>query len=87
MQEEERIIMDCPYCGGSIEKPLSFFRKTFSTCPCCERGLSAGQFARLVEEIDAAFDAGVEEMILGSLEKSGCCGKGDSCCKTQSESR
>lgn len=80
MFEEENVSLCCPYCGGDIEKPLSFFRKTYSTCPLCGRGLSAGQFATLVDSLDVAFDAGIEEMVRGEgsgcgCSREGCCGK------------
>jgi len=74
---EEIVSLDCPYCQGNITKLLSWFKQTYSTCPVCDGGLTAGQFAPLVEELGQAFDASVDEMIRG--ESSGACAKGRGC--------
>jgi len=78
---EKNICLDCPYCGAEIYQPLSWFRKAYSTCPTCEQGLAAGQFAAAVAEIEQELDAHIEDMMHGSTQKSsGCCGGKSSCC-------
>ncbi|AJF06552.1 hypothetical protein GSUB_08285 [Geoalkalibacter subterraneus] len=78
---EKNICLECPYCGEAIHRPLSWFKQTYFTCPACEQGLAAAQFSEIVDEIEEALDAQIEEMIQGSGEKkSGCCGGKSSCC-------
>ncbi len=73
MPSQERIALECPYCRGEIYQPLAWFKQAYFTCPACGGGLAAGQFAPIVEELERAFEASVEEMLLG---KPGCgCGK------------
>ncbi len=79
MPEEENISLDCPYCGEAIYKPLSWFKKTYSTCPACRQGLAASQFAAAIDDIEHALDARIEEMVRGQ-PNSGCCGEKSSCC-------
>lgn len=79
MYTETNIALDCPYCGESIYESLDWFKKTFSTCPCCDNGLSAGQFATAISELEQAMDASIEEMLHGQPHSS-CCGKKSSCC-------
>ncbi len=79
MLTEENIALDCPYCGEAIYQPLRWFKKTYSTCPACERGLAAGQFAAAVDEIEQALDERIEDMVKGR-PRSGCCGEKSSCC-------
>lgn len=74
MFTEAKIALDCPYCDESIYEPLSWFKKDYSTCPACDNGLAAGQFATIVTNIEQAMDANIEEMINGKLISS-CCGK------------
>lgn len=71
MYSEEMIALDCPYCQASLIQPLSWFKQSYATCPVCAGGIAAGQFAPLVETLEQAFDASVEEMILGT-SSSGC---------------
>ena len=78
MLHEENIALDCPYCGEGIYQPLRWFKKTYSTCPFCQRGLAAGQFAAAVDEIERALDQRIEEA-MGPSPKSGCCGGKSSC--------
>jgi|GEM_PF-729197 peptide subunit release factor 1 (eRF1) len=79
---EKDICLECPYCDEAIHRSLSWFKQTYFTCPACEQGLSAAQFAGIVDEIEEELDAQIEEMIQGSGEKkSGCCGGRSSCCK------
>jgi hypothetical protein len=69
----EKIALDCPCCGETIYRPLAWFRLTYSTCPQCGGGLTAGQFEAALEEIEKAFDTRIEEQIRG--ESPGCnCG-------------
>ncbi|HKJ04274.1 MAG TPA: hypothetical protein VJ974_01655 [Geopsychrobacteraceae bacterium] len=75
---EPKIELACPYCNASIQETLSWFKKTYSTCPSCGQGLAAGQFATVIRDLEQAMDAHLEEMIYGVPESS-CCGK-DSCC-------
>jgi len=74
---EEQIALECPYCRAEIYRPLAWFKQTFCTCPACGGGLTAGQFAPIVEELEQAFEASVEEMLRG---KPGC-GCGGDCGK------
>ncbi len=74
MFAEERISLDCPCCGEAIYEPLDWFKKTYSTCPACEAGLAAGQFAQAVEDIEREFDAHLEEMLKEPPSSGGCCG-------------
>ncbi len=78
MFDSENIALDCPYCGKAIYQPLSWFKQTYSTCPNCERGVAAGQFAAAIDEIEQALEEHIEEMMKGK-PKSGCCGGKSSC--------
>lgn len=78
MSLEPKINLACPYCNESIYETFSWFKKAYSTCPACDKGLAAGQFAAVISDLEQAIDANVEEMIYGVQETS-CCGK-DSCC-------
>lgn len=78
MSSEARIELACPYCNEPIYETLSWFKKPYSTCPACDKGLAAGQFSAVISDLEQAMDASVEEMIYGAPHKS-CCGK-DSCC-------
>jgi hypothetical protein len=88
---EPKIALDCPCCGEPIFEPLSWFKKTYSTCPACDNGLSAGQFTTVLADFEQALDENIEEMINGQAH-SNCCGKesdssGDkesSCCSGSS---
>jgi len=75
---EPKIDLTCPYCNASIYATISWFKKDYSTCPACDQGLAAGQFAAVISDLEQAMDASVEEMIYGAPQTS-CCGK-DSCC-------
>ena len=77
MFAEERITLECPYCRKEICKPLSWFKKSYSTCPHCQGGLAASQFEAVIYDIEVALDATVEEMVIGQ-QPSGCCGGGSS---------
>jgi hypothetical protein len=70
---EEKISLDCPYCGEAIYETLSWFKKTYSTCPACQRGLAADQFAAVIGDLEQALDAEIEERMKGQ-PGSGCCG-------------
>jgi hypothetical protein len=78
---EEFISLDCPYCKIAISLPLSWFKQTYMSCPACHGGLAAGQFAPLVEDLEQAMDASVDEMVRGATS-SGCArgGCGDGSC-------
>ncbi len=79
MRAEEKVSLDCPYCGEAIYETLSWFKKAYSTCPACQKGLAAGQFAAVIDDIEQALDTEIEEMVKGGPE-SGCCGKKKSGC-------
>jgi peptide subunit release factor 1 (eRF1) len=79
MRAEEKVALDCPYCGEAIYETLSWFKKAYSTCPACQKGLAAGQFAAVIDDIEQALDTEIEEMVKGGPE-SGCCGKKQSGC-------
>ncbi|MBE0597849.1 MAG: hypothetical protein IH614_11310 [Desulfuromonadales bacterium] len=83
---EETVSLDCPYCAQAIYKPLSWFKQTYFTCPECQKGLAAGQFATLVDDLEQALDAEVEVMLKGE-PRSGCCKDkmSSSCCNRSSE--
>ena len=79
MHDETTIALDCPYCGEAIYDTLSWFKKTYSTCPACDKGLAASQFDAVIADLEEAMDADIEEMVQGK-PKPGCgCGK-SSCC-------
>lgn len=80
MLEEEKISLDCPYCGEAIYESLSWFRRTYSTCPRCQKGLAASQFAAVIADIEQALDARIEETVRGTPPDSGCCGKKKTSC-------
>jgi hypothetical protein len=73
---EEMLILDCPYCGAAIYQPLSWFKKTYSTCPACDQGLAASQFENTIFELEQALDESIDEMVYGKPH-SGCCGNHD----------
>jgi len=73
LKTEEKISLDCPCCGESIYQPVSWFKKTYSTCPACDAGLASGQFEAAVREIEKALDDHVEDILYGQ-SSSGCCG-------------
>ncbi|MDT8421712.1 MAG: hypothetical protein RQ754_14895 [Desulfuromonadales bacterium] len=78
MSLEPRIELACPYCHAAIYETIRWFKKTYSTCPACEQGLAAGQFAAVISDLEQAMDEHSEEMINGAPH-AGCCGK-ESCC-------
>jgi len=75
MFPEENISLDCPACGEAIYRPLSWFRKTYSTCPACGAGLAAAQFASALEAIEQEFEASDDELVHGKPSGGGCCGR------------
>jgi hypothetical protein len=81
MSNEETVVLACPYCQGELERPLAWFRRDYFTCPACGGGLAAAQFAVLVEELDAAFEASVELMLRGEPQAG--CGCGGHGCHTE----
>lgn len=74
MPTKETIALDCPYCRETIYRPLSWFKQAYATCPECQGGLSASQFAERISEIEQTLDATIEEMVQGE-KKTGCCCK------------
>jgi len=77
---ETKITLDCPYCKESIYETLNWFKKSYFTCPACDKGLAANQFAAVIADLEEAMNASIEEMIHGQPH-SGCCGNKSSCCK------
>jgi len=75
---EPKINLACPYCNESIYETLSWFKKPYSTCPACDKGLAAGQFTSVISELEQAMDARIEE-IIDDAPHTSCCGK-ESCC-------
>lgn len=73
MIAEETITLDCPCCRAAISQPLSWFKKTYATCPHCGGGLAAAQFAEQLAAIEEAFDAAVDDMVRGAPTSGGCC--------------
>lgn len=78
MLAETKIALACPYCNETIYATISWFKKTYSTCPACDKGLAAGQFATVISDLEHAMDENIEEMINGAPQ-SGCCGNKSSC--------
>ncbi len=78
MSLEPKVSLDCPYCKAAIYETLSWFKKDYSSCPACDQGLAAGQFAAVVANLEQAMAASIEEMINGKPESS-CCGNKSSC--------
>jgi hypothetical protein len=78
---ETHIALECPYCSETIYESLSWFKKSYSTCPLCDKGLVADQFTKAVSNLEAAMDEHIEEMVNGQSHGGGCCGsKKSSCC-------
>lgn len=77
--EETNIALDCPYCNEAIHETPSWFKKTYSTCPACDKGLAAGQFEAAIADLEEAMDADIEEMVQGK-PPTGCGCKKSSCC-------
>ena len=73
MHTETKIALDCPYCGESIYETLDWFKKSYSTCPVCDKGLVAGQFAAVIKDLEQAMNESIEEMLHGQPH-GGCCG-------------
>ena len=73
---EEMLILDCPYCGAAIYQPLSWFKKTYSTCPACDQGLASSQFENTIADLEQALDESIDEMVYGKPHSS-CCGNHD----------
>lgn len=80
MYTETNIALDCPYCGASIYESLTWFKKTYSTCPYCDKGLAASQFATVISDLEQAMTENIDEMVYGKSQGGGCCGKKSSCC-------
>lgn len=78
MPTDTNIALDCPYCGELIYESLSWFKKTYSTCPSCNRGLAANQFSAIISDLEKSMEESIEEMVLGQ-QHGGCCGKKSSC--------
>ena len=76
MNESEMISLPCPTCQTAIYRPLSWFRRTYGTCPHCGTGLASGQFAELLDAVEREFDARIDEL-LGGQDQPGCSG---GCC-------
>lgn len=74
------IALDCPYCKEPIYETLDWFKKSYSTCPACDKGLVAGQFEAVVADLEQAMEESIDEMIHGRTS-SGCCGSKSSCGK------
>jgi hypothetical protein len=70
---EELLMLDCPYCGAAIHQTLSWFKKTYSTCPACDKGLAATQFEATILALEQAMDESIDEMLNGK-KPEGCCG-------------
>ncbi len=51
VSSEPKIDLACPYCNESIYATLSWFKKPYSTCPACDKGLAAGQFATVIRDL------------------------------------
>ncbi|PLY03368.1 MAG: hypothetical protein C0623_01565 [Desulfuromonas sp.] len=79
MLEESRISLECPHCGDSIYQAMRWFRRDYRSCPHCDKPIPAGYFDATLNQLEQAFDQGVEEMM--QPETGGCCGsKKGGCC-------
>ena len=78
MHLDPKLTIDCPYCGAPIYQTVSWFKKAYSTCPACDQGLVAGQFASIVADLEQAMDENIEEVLHGKSQ-AGCCNKGGTC--------
>lgn len=78
MYTETNIGLECPYCAETIYESLSWFKKTYSTCPHCDKGLTSGQFSSVVLDLERAMEEDIAAMVLGRGQ-GGCCGKKSSC--------
>lgn len=80
MQDESHIALDCPYCGSSIHETVGWFRKPYSTCPSCEKGIAAEQFAPALNDLEQAMDEEIDRMLSPEPERGGCGGQhGEGC--------
>lgn len=75
MSHQEEISLDCPACGDEIYRPLDWFKQGSFACPACGATLFYTQFATLLGELEAAFDARIAE----EFARPGC-GCGGGCC-------
>ena len=73
MSEETKIALDCPYCNTPIYETPAWFKKPYSTCPHCDQGLAADQFAAVLADLEQAMEDSIEEMLYG--KQHGCCGQ------------
>ncbi len=90
MHAEPNIALDCPACRETIYAALSWFKQTFSSCPHCEQGLAADQFAAIIDDLEQAMDESIEELLHGPAS-GGCCGSKSAgnaggCCGHKSDS-
>ena len=79
MFAETKITLDCPYCCESIYETLAWFKKSYGTCPHCDKGLADSQFSAVIVDLEQSMDESIEEMVHGKPQ-GGCCGKKSSCC-------
>lgn len=79
MFAETKITLDCPSCCQSINETLDWFKKSDSTCPHCDKGLTESQFSAVIADLEQSMDESIEEMLHGQSH-GGCCGKKSSCC-------
>jgi hypothetical protein len=61
----EEIALDCPYCRQEIYRPLAWFKQAYASCPACGGGLMADQFAKLVQDLEQAMEAQIDDMVQG----------------------
>lgn len=81
MSAEPNIALDCPYCHASIYAAPDWFKQPYGTCPHCEQGLAAGQFAEAIAALEQAMDDRIDEMLYD--QPHSCCGK--SSCGTKGD--
>jgi len=74
MSAETKIALDCPYCHAPIYAASDWFKQSYATCPHCDQGLAAGQFASAIAELEQAMDDRIDEMLYGKPHNH-CCGK------------
>ena len=78
MQNESKIVLNCPECDAAIYAMIDWFKQSDFVCQSCGKGLTAAQFAPMIADLEQAIDTRVDEMI-SEQPHTGCCGKKSTC--------
>jgi endogenous inhibitor of DNA gyrase (YacG/DUF329 family) len=76
---QEMISLECPHCHKELYQPLTWFKEEKFVCPVCGKGLTAGEFSKIVQSLEEALEASHAEMIHGDKPSAGCCGGKGNC--------